>query len=49
MLQMLKKITGLAIGTVAPLGLKRPLPIIFDHQIEQHTRVNNSSGNRMRA
>lgn len=42
-----EKITGLVIGTVAPLGLKRPLPIIFDHQIEQHTKVNISSGDRM--
>ena len=26
-----EKVTGLVIGTVAPVGLKQPLPIIFDH------------------
>ncbi|MBY5947495.1 aminoacyl-tRNA deacylase [Photobacterium rosenbergii] len=42
-----EKVTGLVIGTVAPIGLKRPLPVIFDHQITAHTLVNISSGDRM--
>ncbi|OAN12572.1 hypothetical protein A3K86_17525 [Photobacterium jeanii] len=42
-----EKVTGLVIGTVAPIGLKRPLPLIFDHQIQQHQKVNISSGDRM--
>ncbi|MGF1680774.1 aminoacyl-tRNA deacylase [Photobacterium minamisatsumaniensis] len=42
-----EKVTGLVIGTVAPIGLKRPLPVIFDHQITKHQRVNISSGDRM--
>ncbi|HIF9240528.1 TPA: aminoacyl-tRNA deacylase [Photobacterium damselae] len=42
-----EKITGLVIGTVAPIGLKSPLPIVFDHQIKQHNLVNISSGDRM--
>lgn len=42
-----EKITGLVIGTVAPIGLKRPLPVIFDHSISQHLKVNISSGDRM--
>ena len=42
-----EKVTGLAIGTVAPVGLKRPLPVIFDHAIKKHHRVNISSGDPM--
>ncbi|MGF1726944.1 aminoacyl-tRNA deacylase [Photobacterium nomapromontoriensis] len=42
-----EKITGLVIGTVAPIGLKRPLPLIFDHRISQQLKVNISSGDRM--
>lgn len=42
-----EKITGLVIGTVAPIGLKQPLPLIFDHSIKAHERVNISSGDRM--
>lgn len=42
-----EKVTGLMIGTVAPVGLKRPLPVIFDHSIKKHHRVNISSGDRM--
>lgn len=42
-----EKITGLVIGTVAPIGLKSPLPIVFDHQIKQYNLVNISSGDRM--
>lgn len=42
-----EKVTGLVIGTVAPIGLKRPLPVIFDHQITAHPLVNISSGDRM--
>ena len=42
-----EKITGLVLGTVAPIGLKRPLVIIFDHAIEAIERVNISSGDRM--
>lgn len=42
-----EKVTGLRIGTVAPVGLKQPLPVIFDHAIRQHPRVNISSGDRM--
>ncbi|MGR5153828.1 aminoacyl-tRNA deacylase [Photobacterium swingsii] len=42
-----EKVTGLVIGTVAPIGLKNPLPLIFDQSIEQHDLVNISSGDRM--
>ncbi|KLV06790.1 hypothetical protein ABT56_07900 [Photobacterium aquae] len=42
-----EKITGLIIGTVAPIGLKQPLPLIFDHTITGHDFVNISSGDRM--
>ncbi|GAB3523569.1 aminoacyl-tRNA deacylase [Photobacterium alginatilyticum] len=42
-----EKVTGLVIGTVAPVGLKRPLPVIFDHSIKKHHKVNISSGDRM--
>ena len=42
-----EKVTGLIIGTVAPIGLKQPLPIIFDHSITAHSHVNISSGDRM--
>lgn len=42
-----EKVTGLVIGTVAPLGLKRPLTIVFDAAITAIERVNISSGDRM--
>jgi prolyl-tRNA editing enzyme YbaK/EbsC (Cys-tRNA(Pro) deacylase) len=42
-----EKITGLVIGTVAPIGLKQPLPLIFDHSIKTQEKVNISSGDRM--
>ena len=42
-----EKVTGLVIGTVAPVGLKHPLPLIFDHAIKKHHKVNISSGDRM--
>jgi Cys-tRNA(Pro)/Cys-tRNA(Cys) deacylase len=42
-----EKITGLVIGTVAPIGLKQPLPLIFDHSIKTQLKVNISSGDRM--
>jgi len=42
-----EKVTGLVIGTVAPVGLKHPLPLIFDHAIKKHLKVNISSGDRM--
>ncbi len=42
-----EKVTGLVIGTVAPVGLKRPLPVIFDLSIKKHHKVNISSGDRM--
>ncbi|MEJ2764041.1 YbaK/EbsC family protein [Photobacterium sp. MCCC 1A19761] len=40
-------VTGLRIGTVAPIGLKTPMPVIFDNTILQYTIVNISSGDRM--
>ncbi|QUJ69168.1 YbaK/EbsC family protein [Photobacterium sp. GJ3] len=40
-------VTGLKIGTVAPVGLKHPLPVIFDESLKSCTRVNISSGNQM--
>ena len=42
-----EKVTGLVIGTVAPLGLKRPLVIVFDHTLTAIEKVNISSGDRM--
>ena len=42
-----EKVTGLVIGTVAPLGLKRPLTIVFDAAITAIENVNISSGDRM--
>ncbi|SMY36329.1 Cys-tRNA(Pro)/Cys-tRNA(Cys) deacylase YbaK [Photobacterium andalusiense] len=42
-----EKVTGLVIGTVAPLGLKRPLVIVFDNAIAAIEKVNISSGDRM--
>ncbi|MEC6798975.1 YbaK/EbsC family protein [Photobacterium sp. S4TG1] len=42
-----EKVTGLVIGTVAPIGLKRPLVIVFDSAITTIERVNISSGDRM--
>ncbi|KLV06494.1 hypothetical protein C9I92_18005 [Photobacterium ganghwense] len=42
-----EKVTGLVIGTVAPIGLKQTLPVIFDHSITRLQRVNISSGDRM--
>lgn len=40
-------ITGYQIGTVTPLLLKTPMPVIFDHQILQHPVVTISSGSSM--
>ncbi len=42
-----ESITGYQIGTVTPLLLKTPMPIIFDHQILQHPVVTISSGSSM--
>ncbi|UTV28171.1 aminoacyl-tRNA deacylase [Photobacterium atrarenae] len=42
-----EEVTGLRIGTVAPIGLKTPMPVIFDHAIRQFSTVNISSGDRM--
>ncbi|MEC6883847.1 YbaK/EbsC family protein [Photobacterium piscicola] len=42
-----EKVTGLVIGTVAPIGLKRPLVIVFDTTITAIEHVNISSGDRM--
>ncbi len=42
-----ESITGYRIGTVTPLLLKTPMPIIFDHQITQHSLVTISSGSTM--
>lgn len=41
-----KEVTGFALGTVAPIALKVPLPIVMDPSLQQE-RVNISSGNNM--
>lgn len=46
-LSQVEPITGYAIGTVTPLLLKTPMPIIFDHAILQHTLVTISSGSTL--
>ncbi len=46
-LDQVETITGFKIGTVTPLLLKTPMPIIFDHQITQHDQVTISSGSSM--
>ncbi|CAH0532625.1 Cys-tRNA(Pro)/Cys-tRNA(Cys) deacylase YbaK [Vibrio stylophorae] len=38
------KLTGFAIGTVTPIALTQPLPILFDHQLAQHAVLSISSG-----
>ncbi|KKC98258.1 regulatory protein [Photobacterium halotolerans] len=45
--QDVEDVTGLTIGTVAPIGLKQPLPVIFDRSLCEYQTVNISSGNRM--
>jgi len=40
-------ITGYKIGTVTPLLLKTQMPIVFDHQVMQHSLVTISSGSPM--
>ncbi|WP_330961854.1 aminoacyl-tRNA deacylase [Photobacterium sp. 53610] len=42
-----ESVTGLVIGTVAPIGLKQRLPVVFDHALAEFQRVNISSGDRM--
>lgn len=46
-IQDVEKITGFAIGTVGPLQLKSPIPILFDHSIQQQEIVTISSGDRL--
>ncbi len=46
-LDLVENITGYQIGTVTPLLLKQPMPIIFDHQVTQHSLVTISSGSSM--
>ncbi len=46
-LNQVESITGYKIGTVTPLLLKTSMPIVFDHQITQHSLVTISSGSSM--
>ncbi|MBA5763860.1 YbaK/EbsC family protein [Vibrio sp. 404] len=46
-LSVIETITGYQIGTVTPLLLKHPMPIIFDHQILDEFEITISSGNNM--
>ncbi|WP_241837342.1 aminoacyl-tRNA deacylase [Salinivibrio sp. PR5] len=39
-----RAMTGYTLGTVAPLGLPRPLPIVFEERIFDHESVTISSG-----
>ncbi|MGF1910579.1 YbaK/EbsC family protein [Vibrio kasasachensis] len=43
-LSAVEAITGYQIGTVTPLLLKQPIPVIFDHSILNETEVTISSG-----
>ncbi|WP_120513298.1 aminoacyl-tRNA deacylase [Photobacterium salinisoli] len=45
--QDVEEVTGLTIGTVAPVGLRQPLPVVFDLSLSHYQTVNISSGNRM--
>lgn len=40
-------ITGYQLGTVTPLLLKTPMPIVFDHALQAESMVTISSGNNM--
>lgn len=46
-LSQVETITGYALGTVTPLLLKTPMPIIFDHAILQQPLVTISSGSTL--
>lgn len=46
-LDQVEAITGYQIGTVTPLLLRTPMPIIFDHAISQQVIVTISSGSLM--
>ena len=43
----IEEITGFKVGCVAPLALKRYIPIIFDPSIQNNSIVTISSGDRM--
>ncbi|WP_428773049.1 aminoacyl-tRNA deacylase [Vibrio sp.] len=40
-------ITGYQLGTVTPLLLATPMPVVFDHRLEQYSTVTISSGSDM--
>lgn len=46
-MDQVETLTGYKIGTVTPLLLKTQMPIVFDHQIMQHSLVTISSGSPM--
>ncbi len=46
-LQDVESVTGFKVGCVGPLALKRYMPIIFDHSLQQNKIVTISSGERM--
>ncbi|GAB2636594.1 aminoacyl-tRNA deacylase [Vibrio panuliri] len=46
-LSLVEAITGYAIGTVTPLLLKQPMPVIFDHTILDEKQVTISSGSKL--
>ncbi|HAS64427.1 MAG TPA: hypothetical protein DCS35_18785 [Vibrio sp.] len=46
-LSAVEAITGYKIGTVTPLLLKQPMPIIFDHQILDEIEITISSGHNL--
>ncbi|MCG7499057.1 YbaK/EbsC family protein [Vibrio sp. Of7-15] len=45
--ESVQEVTGFALGTVAPIALKAPIPIIMDPQLQQQEWVNISSGSNM--
>lgn len=45
--QQVESITGYAVGTVTPLLLRTPMPIIFDHAILHQSLVTISSGSTL--
>ncbi len=45
--EQVESLTGYKVGTVAPLLLKRHMPILFDHSIKNEDCITISSGDRL--
>lgn len=46
-MEQVHELTGYEIGTVTPLLLKTPMPVIFDHKILTESEITISSGSTM--